>query len=307
MPLVTSKEILLTALENHFAVGAFNANNMEQIQAIVEAAQEERAPVILQVSQGAIRYAGLEFAAGLVKTAASLVDIPVVLHLDHGYDFDQNVRCLRAGFTSLMYDGSKKPYEENVATTKRIVEIAHIAGIPVEAELGQVAKSTDDLSYEEICALMTDPHQAKEFVETTGIDSLAVACGSVHAMKTQAAELDIERLKAIHEQIPNTPLVLHGSSGVKPESLVEGIQHGICKINVATYLNQAFTRGMKEGLVKYAGSVDPRKPLALSREYVKEAVREKIQLFKSAGVIDSSGGFRSPPKQFRSAELGAAE
>jgi fructose-bisphosphate aldolase class II len=307
MPLVTSKEILLTALENHFAVGAFNANNMEQIQAIVEAAQEERAPVILQVSQGAIRYAGLEFAAGLVKTAASLVDIPVVLHLDHGYDFDQNVRCLRAGFTSLMYDGSKKPYEENVATTKRIVEIAHIAGIPVEAELGQVAKSTDDLSYQEICALMTDPHQAKEFVETTGIDSLAVACGSVHAMKTQAAELDIERLKAIHEQIPNTPLVLHGSSGVKPESLVEGIQHGICKINVATYLNQAFTRGMKEALVKYADSVDPRKPLALSREYVKEAVREKIQLFKSAGVIDSSGGFRSPPKQFRSAELGAAE
>lgn len=307
MPLLTSKEILLTALENHFAVGAFNANNMEQIQAIVEAAQEERAPVILQVSQGAIRYAGLEFAAGLVITAASLVDIPVVLHLDHGYDFDQNVRCLRAGFTSLMYDGSKKPYEENVATTERIVEIAHIAGIPVEAELGQVAKSTDDLSYEEICALMTDPHQAEEFVETTGIDSLAVACGSVHAMKTQAAELDIERLKAIHEQIPNTPLVLHGSSGVKPESLVEGIQHGICKINVATYLNQAFTRGMKEGLVKYADSVDPRKPLALSREYVKEAVRERIRLFKSAGVIDSSGGLRSPPKQFRSAELGAAE
>jgi fructose-bisphosphate aldolase class II len=307
MPLVTSKEILLTALENHFAVGAFNANNMEQIQAIVEAAQEERAPVILQVSQGAIRYAGLEFAAGLVITAASLVDIPVVLHLDHGYDFDQNVRCLRAGFTSLMYDGSKKPYEENVATTKRIVEIAHIAGIPVEAELGQVAKSTDDLSYEELCTLMTDPHQAKEFVETTGVDSLAVACGSVHAMKTQAAELEIERLKAIHEQIPNTPLVLHGSSGVKPESLVEGIQHGICKINVATYLNQAFTRGMKEGLVKYADSVDPRKPLALGREYVKEAVRERIRLFRSAGVIGSSGGFRSPPKQFRSAELGAAE
>ena len=307
MPLLTSKEILLTALENHFAVGAFNANNMEQIQAIVEAAQEERAPVILQVSQGAIRYAGLEFAAGLVITAASLVDIPVVLHLDHGYDFDQNVRCLRAGFTSLMYDGSKKPYEENVATTKRIVEIAHIAGIPVEAELGQVAKSTDALSYEELCTLMTDPHQAKEFVETTGVDSLAVACGSVHAMKTQAAELDIERLEAIHEQIPNTPLVLHGSSGVKPESLVEGIQHGICKINVATYLNQAFTRGIKEGLVKHADSVDPRKPLALGREYVKEAVREKIQLFKSAGVIDSSGGFHSPPKQFRSAELGAAE
>jgi fructose-bisphosphate aldolase class II len=307
MPLVTSKEMLLTALENHFAVGAFNANNMEQVQGIVEAAQEERAPVILQVSQGAIRYAGLGFAAALVKTAAGLVDIPVVLHLDHGYDFDQNVRCLRAGFTSLMYDGSKKPYEENVATSKRIVEIAHIAGIPVEAELGRVAQSGDDLSYDQICALMTDPHQAQDFVEATGVDSLAVACGSVHAMRTQAAELNMERLKAIHEQIPNTPLVLHGSSGVKTESFVEAIQHGICKINVATHLNQAFTRGMKEGLVEYPDSVDPRKPLALSREYVKEAVREKIRLFKSAGVIASSGVFRSPPRQFRSAELGAAE
>ena len=279
MPLVTSKEMLLAALENHFAVGAFNANNMEQIQAIIETAQEERAPVILQASQGAIRYAGLEFVAGMVKVAASLVDVPVVLHLDHGYDFEQNVRCLRAGFTSLMFDGSKKPYEENVAITKKIVEIAHIVGIPVEAELGRVGQSGEHLSQEEIRALMTDPHQAKDFVEKTGVDSLAVAIGSVHAMKSQAATLDIERLKAIHEQIPNTPLVLHGSSGVKTESFIEAIPHGICKINVATYLNQAFTRGMKEGLAKYADSVDPRKPLALSREYVKEAVREKIRLF----------------------------
>lgn len=307
MPLVTSKEILATALENHFAVGAFNANNMEQIQAIVEAAQEERAPVILQVSQGAIRYAGLEFAAEMVKTAAKLVTIPVVLHLDHGYDFEQNVLCLRAGFTSLMYDGSKKPLEENIATTKKIVEIAHIAGIPVEAELGRVAQSTDALSYEQICALMTDPDQAKEFIERTGADSLAVACGSVHAMKAQEAELDIERLKAIHAQVPHTPLVLHGSSGVRTESFLEAIQHGICKINVATYLNQAFMRGLKEGLAKYPDEVDPRKALSISRDYVKEAVREKIRLFKSAGTIDSSGGFRSPARQFRSAELGAAE
>ncbi|MGQ9493623.1 MAG: class II fructose-bisphosphate aldolase [Anaerolineae bacterium] len=307
MPLVTSKEILSIALENHFAVGAFNANNMEQVQAIVEAAEEERAPVILQVSQGAIRYAGLEFAASMVKTASSLVTVPVVLHLDHGYDFEQNVLCLRAGFTSLMYDGSKQPFEVNVATTKKVVEIAHIAGIPVEAELGRVAQSTDKLSYEEICALMTDPYQAKEFIELTGADSLAVACGSVHAMKVQEAELDIARIKAIHEQIPHTPLVLHGSSGVKTESFLEAIQHGICKINVATYLNQAFTRGLREAVAKYPDEVDPRKFLTLSREYVKEAVREKIRLFGSAGVIESSGGFRSFPKQFRSVELGAAE
>jgi fructose-bisphosphate aldolase class II len=307
MPLVTSKELLLTALRDHFAVGGFNANNMEQVQGIIEAAEEERAPVILQVSQGAIRYAGLELAAGLVRIAASLVSVPVVLHLDHGYDFEQNVLCLRAGFTSLMYDGSKTPYEENVATTSRIVEIAHIAGIPVEAELGRVAQASDNLCYDDICALMTDPVQAREFVELTEADSLAVACGSVHGMRGQAAELDLERLKAIREQIPNTPLVLHGSSGVRTESFLEAIPQGITKINVATYLNQAFVRGMIEGLEKYADSVDPRKPLSLSREYVKEAVREKIRLFGSAGVVDSSGGFRSPPRQFRSAELGEAE
>ncbi len=307
MTLVTSKQMLLSALENHYAVGAFNANNMEQIQAIVEAAEEERAPVILQVSQGAIGYAGLEFAAAMVKTAASLVSVPIVLHLDHGYDFEQNVRCLRAGFTSLMYDGSKQPFDENVATTRKIVEIAHIAGIPVEAELGRVAQSSDCLSYEEICALMTDPAQAKEFVVRTSVDSLAVACGSVHAMRTQEAELDIERLQAVHEQIPNVPLVLHGSSGVKAESVVEAIQHGICKINVATYLNQAFARGLREGLEKYADSVDPRKPLSLSRDYVKEAVREKIRLFGSSGVIDAARGFRTAPIKFRSAELGPAE
>jgi len=307
MPLVTSKEILRAALDNHFAVGAFNANNMEQVQGIVEAAEEERAPVILQVSQGAIRYAGLEFAASMVKTAAALATVPVVLHLDHGYDFDQNVLCLRAGFTSLMYDGSKKPFDENVVMTKKIVEIAHIAGIPVEAELGRVAQSTDNLSYEQVCALMTDPDQAESFIDLTGADALAIACGSVHAMKCAEAELDIDRIQAVHDQVPTTPLVLHGSSGVKADSIEQAIQHGISKVNVATYLNQAFTRGLREAVVKYADEVDPRKFLTLSRDYVKEAVREKIRLFRSAGVIDSSGGFRSPPKQFRSAELGAAE
>jgi len=307
MTLVTSREVLVPALEQHFAVGAFNANNMEQIQAIVEAAQEEHAPVILQVSQGAIKYAGLEFAAAMVKTAASLVDVPVVLHLDHGYDFGQNVLCLRAGFTSLMYDGSKKTFEENVAMTQKIVEIAHIAGIPVEAELGCVGQSTDKLSYEQVCAMMTDPQLAKQFIALTGADSLAIACGSVHAMQSQEAELDIERVRAIHEQIPHTPLVLHGSSGVKNESFLEAIPHGICKINVATYLNQAFVRGMQESLAQYPNEVDPRKFLSLGREYVKEAVREKIRLFGSAGTVHSGGGFHSPAKQFRSAELGPAE
>jgi len=306
MPLVTSKEILQRAMEDHFAVGAFNANNMEMVQAIIEAAQEERAPVILQVSQGAIRYAGLEYAAGLVKIAASMVDIPVVLHLDHGTSFEQNVRCLRAGFTSLMFDGSKLPYEENVAITKRVCEIAHIAGVPVEAELGRVLKATEGVTPEEVEAAMTDPDQAKEFIELTGADSLAVAVGSVHAMRAREAELDIDRIEAIRQRT-GVPLVLHGSSGVKHESILEAIEHGICKINVATYLNQAFVRGMREGFERMPDEVDPRKFLAISRENVKEAVREKIRLFGASGRIDASGGFVSPPRQFRGVELGGSE
>jgi len=306
MPLVTSKEVLQFALAQRFAVGAFNANNMEMVQAIVETAQEEGASVILQVSQGAIRYAGLDYAVGLVKIAAAQASVPVVLHLDHGTSFEQNVLCLRAGFTSLMFDGSKLPYEENVAISKKVCEIAHIAGIPVEAELGRVLQSTDGVTIEEVEAAMTDPDQAKEFIERTGADSLAVAVGSVHAMKSREADLDISRIEAIRQKV-GVPLVLHGSSGVKHESVVEAIEHGICKVNVATYLNQAFVQGMREGFEKHPDEVDPRKYLSIARENVKEAVREKVRLFRSNERIDSSGGFKSPPRQYRSVDLGGSE
>jgi fructose-bisphosphate aldolase class II len=305
MPLVTSKEILRAALEGRFAIGAFNANNMEQVQAIVDAAVEERAPVILQVSQGAIRYAGLEFASAMVKAAAAEADVPVVLHLDHGTDFEQNIRCLRAGFTSLMFDGSKKPYEENVAITSRVAHIAHVCGIPVEAELGKVLQSTDGVTEEEVCAAMTDPDQAKDFVERTGCDSLAVACGSVHAMRVAEAELDIERIKAIRAAI-DIPLVLHGSSGVKEESEVEAIQHGIAKINVATMLNQAFTDALRQALAAMPDECDPRKFLLQSRDAVKEVVRQKIRLFGSSGTV-TSGGFVSPTTVHRTANIGGTE
>ena len=306
MPLVTSREMLQAALEGHFAVGAFNANNMEQVQAIVQAAVEERAPVILQVSQGAIRYAGLEFATAMVKAAASEANVPVVLHLDHGTDFDQNVRCLRAGFTSLMFDGSKKPYEENVATTSRVAQIAHVCGIPVEAELGKVLQSADGVSEQDVKAAMTHPDQALDFVTRTTCDSLAVAVGSVHAMKEAEAELDIERIKAIHAAIPNIPLVLHGSSGVKEESEVEAIRYGIAKINVATMLNQAFTQGMRKALAEMPDEVDPRKLLIVGRDMLKEVVRHKMRLFGSSGTV-TSGGFVNPKTMHGKAELGGAE
>ena len=306
MPLVTSKEILQYALEEHFAVGAFNANNMEQIQAIVEAAEEERAPVILQASQGAIRYAGLDLVTAMVRIMADWASVPVVLHLDHGRDFDQNVRCLRAGFTSLMYDGSACPHEENVATTRRVCEIAHVVGIPVEAELGKVLKIEDEVSEEDVRQAMTDPDEAKEFVDRTGADTLAVAVGSIHGMKSRDAGLDIDRVEAI-KQAAGVPLVLHGSSGVKHDDVLEAIQHGVCKVNVATYLNQAFTSGVRQGIDEMPDNVDPRKFLAVGRDLVREAVREKIRLLGSAGVISSSGALASPPRQFLSAELGEAE
>ncbi len=305
MPLVTSKEMLQAALEGHFAVGAFNANNMEQIQGIIDAAVEERSPVILQVSQGAIDYAGLGYASAMVKVAAQEADVPVVLHLDHGGSYVQNVVCLRAGFTSLMFDGSKLPYEENVRITKQIVELAGAVGIPVEAELGKVLQSRDSVSEDDVRAAMTDPLQARDFVEKTGISSLAVAIGSVHAMQAAEAELDIERLKEIRAQI-DIPMVLHGSSGVKEESEVEAIQHGICKINVATMLNQAFVGALIQAYKDAPDNVDPRKWLVRSRDAVKEVVRHKMRLFGSSGQITASG-YASAPKSFRSAQLGHLE
>ena len=303
MPLVTSQGILRAAMEGRFAVGAFNANNMEQIQGIVDAAVEERAPVILQVSQGAIRYAGLEFATAMVKTAAAQADVPVVLHLDHGTDFDQNIRCLRAGFTSLMYDGSKTPYEDNVRMTAQVAHMAHVCGIPVEAELGCVLQT--GATEEEVCAAMTDPDQARDFVARTGCDSLAIAVGSVHAMQQAKAELNIERIKAIRAKV-DIPFVLHGSSGVTEESEVEAIPHGIAKINVATLLNMAFTEAAKKALEDQPGTSDPRKILIHAREAVKEVVRHKMRLFGSSGTVSQSG-FVSPRTVHRTMAIGGTE
>ncbi|NPV53184.1 MAG: ketose-bisphosphate aldolase [Firmicutes bacterium] len=280
MPLVTSKEMLLDAQKNGYAVGAFNANNLEYVQAIVEAAEEEQAPVILQASQGAIKYAGLDQVVAMVKVAAGAASVPVVLHLDHGTDFLQNVRCLRAGFTSLMFDGSSLPFEENAAITKKVTEIAHACGIPVEAELGKVPQI--GVTLEEVRALMTKPEEALRFVEETQCDSLAVAVGSVHQMKVQEAKLDIERIAKIRE-ITGIPLVLHGASGVTDEGYREGIKAGICKINIATELNKAFTRGMKEAMAKDPSVVDPRKIAGVGREEIKKVIKAKMRLFGASG------------------------
>ncbi|MBI2874956.1 MAG: class II fructose-1,6-bisphosphate aldolase [Firmicutes bacterium] len=282
MPLETSHEILSRARDRGYAVGAFNANNLEMVQAIVEAAELERAPVILQVSQGAIKYAGLNHTAGMVKTAAEAAGVPVVLHLDHGLDFEQEVRCLRAGFTSLMFDGSSLSFEENVSLTRKVVEMAHAVGIPVEAELGRVGGTEDDLGEDDLQALMTDPEEAVRFVELTEVDSLAVSVGTVHRMKTRAAVLDLQRLEAIRKLV-SVPLVLHGASGVPDDGVRAAVQRGIAKINIATELNKAFTGAMKAAGEAKPGEVDPRRILSEARTATRETVREKIRLFGSSG------------------------
>ena len=298
MPLVRSTEVLAAAAAGKFAVGAFNADNMELLQAIIEAAEEERAPVILQVSEPTVAYAGLTLPAGMVKIAAAEVSIPVVLHLDHGLSFEQNVHALREGFTSLMFDGSRLPYEENVAITSRIVQMAHVAGVPVEAELGKVLQT--GATPDEVLNAMTDPDQAADFVHRTGCDSLAVAVGSIHAMTAREAALDLGRVQAVAERV-GRPLVLHGSSGVRDESVVGAIERGVCKVNVATYLKQAFVGEIRAALAAAPDEVDFRKLFLGGREAAKERVREKLRLFGASGRISGTGAFRSPPVQRRSA------
>lgn len=283
MPLVDSKAMLIYAQQNGFAIGAFNANNMEVAQAIIRAAEEEKAPIIVQISEGAIKYAGEYCMFSIVKSLADRVSVPVVCHLDHGVNYATVVRSLRAGFTSLMFDGSALDFNENVSITRGLAEMAHASGIPLEGEIGKVPDAAKGpLAPEDIKKYLTTPQEAKEFFENTGIDSLAVAVGSAHRMKVQAASLDIERIACIREKV-KAPLVLHGASGVLDDSIEKAIKAGISKINFATELNKAYTQALKQKLSNEPELVDVRKYGESGREKVKEVVREKIRLLGSSG------------------------
>jgi fructose-bisphosphate aldolase class II len=290
MPLVSGLELLQHAQENRYAVGAFNADNMEVVQAVVEAAQESRSPVILQVSPPTIRYAGLGMAAAMAREAASQADVPVALHLDHGENIEQAVLCLRAGFTSLMYDGSRLPFEENVAQTLAIVQVAHAAGVQVEAELGKVLQA--GATQDQVRTAMTDAVEAGEFARATGCDSLAVAVGSIHGMKHSGAVLDIERIETISQET-DIPLVLHGGSGTSRESLQAAIHAGICKVNVGTFLKQGFTEAMRAALRELPDEIDFRRVLGPARNAVVKRVREWIVLLGSNDRLASNSGFQS--------------
>lgn len=300
MPLVTTKEMFEKSMKEGFAIGAFNVNNMEIIQGIVDAASKENSPVILQASAGAIKYARPNYLKKMVEAAVEETNIPIALHLDHGPDFETCKACIDGGFTSVMIDGSKYSFEENVNLTKKVVDYAHQKGVVVEAELGQLAGIEDDVNVSETDAKYTNPDQAKEFVERTGCDSLAIAIGTSHgAYKFKGeAKLRFDILAEIKAKIPNTPIVLHGAStvipelvemcnkyggnipgakGVPDEILNEASKLGVSKINVDTDLRLAMTGSIRKILAEEPATFDPRKYLKPARDLITETVAHKIR------------------------------
>ncbi len=280
--LVTGKEILLDAQKNGYAVGAFNVNNMEIVQAIVEAAEQTNSPVILQASQGGLKYGGVEYIAALGKLAARNAKVPVALHLDHGTDFEQIMLCIRHGFTSVMIDASKFPLEENIAYTKKVVEVAHAVGVSVEAELGKIGGTEDDITVDERDATFTNPDEAERFVRETGVDSLAIAVGTAHGVYKGIPKIEYDIIKEIRSKV-DAPLVLHGSSGVPEESIKKAVPLGITKINIDTDLRVAFSDGVKDFLNEKPDEIDPRKILGPAKAAMKAKIIEKMNIFGSAG------------------------
>ena len=281
MSLVTTKELLLDAQKNGYAVGAFNVENMEMVQAVVAAAEELKSQVIMQTTPSTIKYASPEMFYANVAAAANNASVPVVMHLDHGSSFELAVHAFRAGYTSIMIDGSHSVFEENIAITKSVVDVCHAGNVPVEAELGKVGGKEDDLDGGNGGGY-TVPSEAVEFVEKTGIDSLAVAIGTAHGVYKGTPKLDVERLSEIREVV-SIPLVLHGTSGVPDEAVKECIRRGICKVNYATDLRIAFSNGVKEYLAANPDAFDPKKYNAVGREKVKEYVMSKMLVCGSNG------------------------
>lgn len=308
MPLVTSTEMFKKAYAGGYAIGAFNVNNMEMIQAIVEAANEEKAPVILQVSAGARKYANPVYLKHLVEAAVETTDIPIVMHLDHGADFDICKASIDGGFTSVMIDGSSKPFEENIALAKKVAEYAHERGVVVEAELGTLAGIEDDVKVSAEDSSYTRPEEVEEFVDRTGVDSLAIAIGTSHgAYKFKPGtnpQLRFDILEEVGKRLPGFPIVLHGASsvpqeyvkiinanggalkdaiGVPEDQLRQAAKMAVCKINIDSDLRLALTAGIREHMVAHPDHFDPRQYLSPARDYVKAVVKHKI-----AEVLGSS-------------------
>ncbi len=280
MSLVTSLKMMEDADRGRYAIGAFNVENMEMVMAVVKAAEEMKAPVILQTTPSTVKYAGLDMYLANVRAAAQAASVPIAMHLDHGSSFGLAMQALRTGYTSIMIDGSKLSFEENIAVSKRVADACRPSLIPVEAELGKVGGKEDDLECND--PGYTDPDDAVKFVEATGITSLAVAIGTAHGFYKGEPKLDVDRLSEIRKVV-SIPLVLHGASGVPDSAVQECISRGISKVNFATELRVAYSNGVKEYLGANPDAFDPKKYGAVGMEYVTRLVKEKIQVCQSQG------------------------
>ncbi len=280
MPLVDSKKMLQDARKGGYAIGAFNAENMEMVKAIIAAAQELRAPVMIQTTPSTIQYGTAATYAGIVKAEAEKASVPVCLHLDHGSSYELAVECIGCGYTSVMIDGSKEAFEKNIEKSAQVVEYAHAKGIPVEAELGKVGGKEDDLEVKD--DIYTDVNEAVEFVEKTGVDSLAIAIGTAHGFYRGTPVLDKERLSDI-AKVVSIPLVLHGASGISDEEVMDCVRRGISKVNFATELRKAFTDACRKLAEEQPDAFDPKAFGKAGMAAVKELVMNRMKVCGCAG------------------------
>ncbi|GEM03120.1 fructose-bisphosphate aldolase [Halolactibacillus miurensis] len=280
--IVNTKQMLLDAQKGKYAVPAFNIHNMETVQAVIETAVEMRSPVILAATPGTMDYAGRAYIQAIVEVAAKENDIPIALHLDHHETVDSIQTSLELGTKSVMIDGSHHSFEENIALTKQVVELAQKHGATVEAELGKLVGQEDDLVVTEQEAAYTDPDTVEEFVERTGVDSLAVAIGTGHGVYEVEPQLDFDRLEKI-AQLVDVPIVLHGASGISKADVQKCIELGCCKVNISTELKIPFSTALRDFLVAHPEATDPRKYMTPAKEEMKKTVREKISICKSDG------------------------
>lgn len=292
----TNTELMTQARDGGYAIGAFNTNNLEITKAIFTAAKQEESPIILAISPSAAKYAGMENLVVMARVAAEETGVPVSVHLDHGTEWEHLVHAVRAGFSSIMYDGSKHPYEENVRLTAEAVKLGHAAGISVEGELGRLVGTEDQISVSEREASMTDPDQAMDFIERTGIDALAVSIGNAHGWYKGKPQLDFKRLEAIQKKVGDKVLlVLHGASGIPDEDIRTAASFGITKINIDTETRDAFKRGVAQFIQENPDVIDPRKILKPAIEEMVKIVDGKIKLFGSVGkasghIAELAGG-----------------
>ena len=282
LALVSSTAMLQQARQQGYAVGAFNIHLLDMIQTVVEAAEEARSPLILQTTAGTVKQLGAETIAAVVRAAAERADVPIALHLDHCQDYGMILRCMRAGYTSVMIDQSMHPFEKNAEMTRKVVEAARAMGVNVEAELGKIGGVEDDIAVEDERTALADPDECARFVELTGVDTLAPSIGTAHGIYKGEPQIDFQRLEAIAGKV-RVPLVLHGGSGIPEDQIRRCVSLGMAKINIATELKQAFTEALRQFFRDHPDELDPRAYMSAAKQAVKDLATEKMRMCGCAG------------------------